>query len=104
MIRLTRLNGTPLILNAELIRYVEQLPDTYVTLTSGDRLIVQESMDVVMDRAIEYHRQKSLLPQAVVSSVPVLRSSPSETFPSQTGGGQIGGGQISAAEILSGKV
>lgn len=63
VIRLTRLDGTPIVLNAELIRYVEQLPDTYVTLTSGDRMIVLEKMDVVMDRAIEYQQRKSLLPK-----------------------------------------
>lgn len=62
MIHLTRLDGTPMILNAELIRYVEQLPDTYITLSSGDRMIVQEKMDVVMDRAIEYQQKKNLLP------------------------------------------
>lgn len=70
MIHLTRLDGTPMILNAELIRYVEQLPDTYITLSSGDRLIVQEKMEVVMDRAIEYQQKKNLLP-----SLPQITSS-----------------------------
>ena len=36
MIQLTRLDGEPFVLNAELIRYVERRPDTFVTLTSGD--------------------------------------------------------------------
>lgn len=62
MIRVTRLDGTPIVLNAELIRYVEQLPDTYITLNSGDRIIVKESMDDVMDRAIAYQQTKSLIP------------------------------------------
>ncbi len=62
MIRLTKLDGTPIVLNADLIRYVEELPDTYVTLTSGDRMIVLEKMDTVMDRAIVYQQQKSLVP------------------------------------------
>lgn len=63
MIRLTKLDGTPIVLNADLIRYVEQLPDTYITLTSGDRMIVRESMEQVMDLAITYQQQKQLLPK-----------------------------------------
>jgi flagellar protein FlbD len=62
MIRLTHLNGDAFIVNAELIRYIESLHDTYVTLVSGDRLIVRETMDEVVQRAIEYQRSKYLIP------------------------------------------
>jgi len=56
MIRVTRLNGKEIVLNAELIRFVEQTPDTLITLTSGDRLLVKETMEEVVRRAIEYGR------------------------------------------------
>jgi flagellar protein FlbD len=56
MIKLTRLNGEEFVLNAELIRFVERRPDTYVTLTSNDRLIVRESVEEVVKRAIAYSR------------------------------------------------
>lgn len=62
MIQLTRLDGEPFILNAELIKYVEQRPDTFITLTSNDRLVVAESPDDVLARALDYHRQIRLLP------------------------------------------
>ncbi len=62
MIRLTHLDGEAFILNAELIRYVESRPDTFVTLISGERLIVREPMDVVMQRAVDYQRSKFLIP------------------------------------------
>lgn len=62
MIKLTRLGGEVFILNAELIRYIESRPDTFVTLTTGERLVVQESMDEVAQRAVEYQRSKFLLP------------------------------------------
>ncbi|MDP1564472.1 MAG: flagellar FlbD family protein [Pirellulaceae bacterium] len=75
MIRLTKLDGTPIVLNADLIRYVEQLPDTYITLTSGDRMIVRESMEHVMDLAIAYQQQKQMLPKQ-------LRFSHSRDIPS----------------------
>ncbi len=62
MIELTRLNGEPFVLNADLIQYVETLPDTYLTLTSGERVVVQETMDEVVARAVEYQRSKWLIP------------------------------------------
>lgn len=64
MIKLTRLNGEVFVLNAELIRYVESRPDTYITLTGDDRVIVKESMDEVVRRVIEYQRSKYLIPPA----------------------------------------
>ena len=62
MIRLTRLGGEPFILNAELIKYVESRPDTYITLTTGERLVVTETPEQIVQRAIEYHQHKQLLP------------------------------------------
>jgi flagellar protein FlbD len=62
MIKLTRLDGEVFVLNAELIRYVESRPDTYVTLVSGERVLVRESMDEVMQRAVAYQQSKLLLP------------------------------------------
>jgi flagellar protein FlbD len=62
MIKLTRLDGEPFILNAELIRYVEARPDTFITLTTGERVVVTETMDEVMARAISYQQSKYLIP------------------------------------------
>jgi len=63
MIKLTRLGGEEFILNADLIRYVEARPDTFITLTMGDRIVVEESMDEVLRRAVEYQRAKHLIPE-----------------------------------------
>ena len=62
MIKLTRIDGEPFVLNAEMIRYVEKRPDTFITLTTGERIIVGESMDEVVDRAIRYQQQKHWMP------------------------------------------
>ena len=64
MIKLTRLSGEPLILNADQIRYVESRPDTYINMVDGDRVIVAESMDEVMRRAVEYQQIKLLIPSS----------------------------------------
>lgn len=62
MIKLQRLDGEWFVLNAELIRYVESRPDTFITLVSGERLVVRQSMDEVMTSAIAYQRSKFLIP------------------------------------------
>ena len=62
MIKLTRLNGEEVVVNADLIRFVESRPDTYVTLTSNDRVIVRESVAEVIKRAIAYPRAVRSLP------------------------------------------
>lgn len=56
MILLTRLNGKEFVVNAEKIRYVEATPDTLVCCESGEKMMVKESLDEVMRRAIEYAR------------------------------------------------
>ena len=62
MIKLTHLGGEAFLLNAELIRFVEARPDTFITLTSGDRIVVRETMDEVLGRAVDYQRSKHLIP------------------------------------------
>ncbi len=56
MITLHRLNGKPFVLNAELIRTVEENPDTVITLLSGDHVVVREDMREVVERTIDYGR------------------------------------------------
>ncbi|MBI2479553.1 MAG: flagellar FlbD family protein [Planctomycetia bacterium] len=62
MIKLSRLDGEQFISNADLIRYVESRPDTFITLTSGERLVVTETMDEVLERAVRYQQTKHLIP------------------------------------------
>jgi flagellar protein FlbD len=56
MISVTRLNGKPIVVNADLIRSVEENPDTTITLVNGDHIIVKEPMAEIVDRAVEYGR------------------------------------------------
>jgi len=62
MIKLTRLNGEEFVVNADLIRFVECRPDTFVTLTTNDRFIVRESLDEVVRRTVEHSRTIRLIP------------------------------------------
>jgi flagellar protein FlbD len=56
MIHLSRLNGKPFVLNADLIKFVEATPDTVISLTTGEKIMVAEDVDTVVGRAIEYGR------------------------------------------------
>lgn len=56
MIEVTRLNGKAFIVNADLIRTVEEKPDTIITLVNGDHFVIRETMREVVERVIEYGR------------------------------------------------
>ncbi|HVR61758.1 MAG TPA: flagellar FlbD family protein [Polyangia bacterium] len=57
MICLTRLGGSEVVINADLIVTVERTPDTVITLTTGDRIMVKESVDDVVDRAATFRHR-----------------------------------------------
>jgi flagellar protein FlbD len=54
MIYLTRLNGARFVLNADLIREIEATPDTIISLTTKEKIVVRESVDDVVSAVIEY--------------------------------------------------
>ncbi len=56
MINLTRINRVPLVLNSDLIEYIEKTPDTVVSLTNGLKLLVLESPDEIVGRVVEFRQ------------------------------------------------
>ena len=56
MITLTRLNEKPVVINSDLIRSIEQSPDTVITMINGDHIIVKEPMPEIITKTIEYGR------------------------------------------------
>jgi flagellar protein FlbD len=57
MIEVTKLTGEKLIVNADLIESVESHPDTAIVMDNGKRIVIRESVEVIVNRAIEYQRQ-----------------------------------------------
>jgi flagellar protein FlbD len=57
MVRLTRLNHGEFVLNANLIEHIERTPDTVITLTTGQKFLVLETVDEVIERVIAYERR-----------------------------------------------
>ena len=56
MIQLTRLNNHPLAVNSDLIKFVEQAPDTVITLVNGEKIVVRESAQDVLERVVQFRR------------------------------------------------
>jgi len=56
MIHLTRLNHVPVVLNADLIETIEATPDTVISLTTGQKLMVLEPAEEVVERVLEFRR------------------------------------------------
>jgi flagellar protein FlbD len=56
MIQLTRLNNKPVTVNSDLIKFIEQSPDTLVTLITGEKIMVLEKVDEVITRIIDFRR------------------------------------------------
>lgn len=56
MIKLTRLNRVPLILNSDLIEHIDTTPDTVVSLTTGQKFMVLETSDEVVEKVIQFRR------------------------------------------------
>ena len=56
MIHLTRINRVPLVLNSDLIEHVEATPDTVISLTTGQKILVLESPNEIVDRVVQFRR------------------------------------------------
>ena len=74
MIRITRLNHTPLILNSDLIEHIEMTPDTVIALTSGQKYMVLESTEEIVERVVNFRR--SLLQYQPAHSTSISGASP----------------------------
>ena len=71
MIRLTRLNNRTLVVNSDLIKFIENAPDTVITLVSGEKIVVLESADEVIARIVGFRRRLNMpLPDVVLSENP----------------------------------
>ena len=67
MVKITRLNNSVLVVNADMIEFVEATPDTIITLTTGRKVIARESVDEIVEKVVEYKRR-------YLASLPQVRS------------------------------
>lgn len=64
MIQLTKINGHQITLNPDLIEYIEETPDTVITLANNDKIIVKDRMTEIIDKVVHYRRTVAGLVEA----------------------------------------
>lgn len=69
MITVTRFDQSEVVLNADLIEFVEAKPDTYITLVTGKKILVRETSEQVIARVIEFRRMAGIFPRPPVAGV-----------------------------------
>jgi flagellar protein FlbD len=78
MIRLTRLNKRPLVVNSDLLKFIENTPDTVITLVSGEKIVVLETTDEVIARVVEFRQRLGM------QVIPVMPFGTQATHPEAT--------------------
>lgn len=64
VIVLTKINDAPIAVNSDLIEYIEETPDTIITMTNSDKVVVREGMTEIIDKVVRYRRLISALIEA----------------------------------------
>ncbi|NPV58340.1 MAG: flagellar FlbD family protein [Actinobacteria bacterium] len=96
MIEVTRFHDEPAIINAELIEMIEARPDTIITMTTGRKIIVTESVEELVQKVIEY---RQAIRPIIRTNAPVLpmncpaKACPLDVIPSGSGGYDAEGGR-----------
>lgn len=57
MIKLTRINGKPFVLNIDHIETIEETPDTVITLVNGHKYVVEDSIIEVIEKAKNFKKE-----------------------------------------------
>ncbi len=65
MVQVTRLNHTPIVLNSDLIEHIEGTPDTVISLSNGQKIMVLESAAEIVDRVVAFRRRIHSVPETI---------------------------------------
>jgi len=69
MISLHMINDANIVVNSDLIEFIEATPDTVISLSTGKKFIVKESVPDVVDKVVEFRRSLAKPPIALIRSV-----------------------------------
>jgi flagellar protein FlbD len=78
MILLTRLNNRPLVVNSDMIKFIENTPDTVITLVSGEKIVVLESVAQVLEEILNFRRRLAAAAGATVRGPDEPENEPDE--------------------------
>ncbi len=76
MIKVTKLNGAEIVVNADLIEFVESTPDTLISLTTGRKIMVREQLGEVIEKAVSFRRAARAYPLPVGGAGSVFEGQP----------------------------
>ncbi len=76
MILLTRLNNRPLVVNSDMIKFIENTPDTVITLVSGEKIVVLETVAEVMEAILNFRCRIVAAASASVRGPDVAETNP----------------------------
>lgn len=77
VIYVTRLDGSQLVVNADLIETVEHTADTVISLLDGKKLVVATPVDEVVERVVAYRQRIARGPLRLLEgSAPQLQPTP----------------------------
>ncbi len=57
MIKVRRFNDTELVVNADLIEFIEATPDTVISMTTGKKIMLRDSVDEIVAMVVDYRRR-----------------------------------------------
>jgi len=57
MVTVTRFNGKEFMVNPHLIEFMEETPDTVITLVTGRKIVIKERSKEVLERIVAYRRK-----------------------------------------------
>ena len=80
MIKLTQLNGQPIVINPDLILSVQAAPDTHLHMATGTQFIVREGVDEVIERVVEFRRLIAVSPPVVRNVLTTAEEPPVARF------------------------
>jgi flagellar protein FlbD len=60
MIELSKINGKPVLVYPDLIRFIEATPDTVLTFTDGERMMVRDEPNAILEKIIRFRRSCAL--------------------------------------------
>ena len=74
MIKLTRLNGAEIVVNADVVESLEATPDTVLSLVNGEKFAVRETIDEVIEKVVRYQQQvRNLAPPTITAASSSVR-------------------------------
>jgi flagellar protein FlbD len=62
MIEVERVNGQKMLINPDLVKFIEMTPDTVVTFTDGEKILLRTKANEIVEKIIEYRQQVTLPP------------------------------------------